>query len=479
MSVDTHFREVALRTRSVLAIEPIPDLPDPHQRGRNSGRVLVAAAAVVLAVLVGSLVYLNQLEASERAGVASEVEVTESTGPPATAATTTSTEATTTTEVEVDPSLTSTGLPIEVSPQTDLRDGDLVTVTGEGFPPNTAIYITQCTPLTGPVAGQDRCMVNRFTTVNSDQDGRFTATHEVLRVVTIRETDYDCASPPPDGERSACTLAAAALGQQADSGVIPLLFDPDSPVRRRPTIVAGQTEGLLDFQAVPVTVLDPGTDTWWVNQCVTAATGPRCVGDALVGLPSRGLQSASGEPIAGTIIVRRWIGDVDCAAADVTCSIVAEGSSGEIITQRFDMSPEGGLAPPVGIHLGPGPHEAGASPVKVQIDGLVAGEVAGNTWLCPTGAQRTEGCLPAWGQAVTTTTGVSVDLQIPAAEIRTPSGPIVGCATEGACELTLTSSAGQRIAAVPIVVVPGPGPTGPGGTMLPIDPPEEAIELGP
>jgi hypothetical protein len=296
-------------------------------------------------------------------------------------------------------------------------------------------------------------MTSRFVTVNSDDQGRFSATFEVQRLLAIAGTTYDCIDPPVPGDRAACNLVAAPLASATENGQVPLYFDPDAPLVERAAISLGQTDGLVDFQVVDVTVTDPDRGSWAVNQCVTADTGPRCIGSALLGQPYRSLQARDGQ-IDTRIVVRRWIGDIDCMAEGIRCSIVGEGltsgTAGEILGQRIQFA-EGSLAPPIALRADR-QTVAAQGALRLAADGLVLGQV--DPWLCTTGAVAADTCLPMWqSNASVSPTGTVVLVEAPTDQIRTPTGPIVGCGAPGACEVVLFDVHDRRrIASTPIVV---------------------------
>src|SRR5690606_5226319 len=126
------------------------------------------------------------------------------------------------------------------------------TVTGQGFPPGTAVNIGQCSPLVSPDPGIHRCNLSRFVQTTSDSDGAFTATFEVQRMLLVDGVEYDCASEPPAGLPSACNVAAAPSGDYGVNGTVPILFDPGASVLERPQLVVGQIDGLVDMQTVEV-----------------------------------------------------------------------------------------------------------------------------------------------------------------------------------------------------------------------------------
>ena len=92
---------------------------------------------------------------------------------------------------------------ISVSPQRDLVDGQVVTVTGAGYAPNSSLGMVQC------VAGADSiddCDGRTATSFSADANGGFSkplTVHRVIRHNVGQETD--CAEP------DACVVASVYI----------------------------------------------------------------------------------------------------------------------------------------------------------------------------------------------------------------------------------------------------------------------------
>lgn len=174
-------------------------------------------------------------------------------------------------------------LPLTAEPSTGLRDGDVVTVTAEGFEPGESVGIVQCAREAGGEdpeqrAGAEACNLGGFTGATADADGVATGTHQLQRVLTTPLTGtVDCAA-----EAERCIVAMGAISDYDRSGGTPLTFDPDVEPVTLPTVSVepaadlahGQTvrvvaEGLTPGGWIPAEVCssDPAT-CWSVGQTV-------------------------------------------------------------------------------------------------------------------------------------------------------------------------------------------------------------------
>ncbi len=168
-------------------------------------------------------------------------------------------------------------LPIGVSPQTGLRDGDLVTIYGRGFEPNDSLGVVHCSAEADTRnAGVDACQLGAdqgfapVQYVSADAAGNVVAQVEVRRFIeTPGFGRIDCASA---AER--CLLGMGAISNYDRSGGVYIDFEgaPEFPV---PTLGVTGSEGqLTPGQEVAVQV---GS---WVperllrlEQCVVGADG--------------------------------------------------------------------------------------------------------------------------------------------------------------------------------------------------------------
>ena len=152
-------------------------------------------------------------------------------------------------------------LPVGASPQSDLSDGDTVTIYGRGFEPNEALGVVHCGAEADTLnAGIDACDLGSSSGfsgveyVSADAEGNVVASVRVRRLIeTPGFGRIDCASAP---ER--CLLGMGAISNYDRSGGVYINF-AGAPAFEVPTLsVDGADTGLLPGQPTKVTV------TGWV-----------------------------------------------------------------------------------------------------------------------------------------------------------------------------------------------------------------------
>ena len=144
-------------------------------------------------------------------------------------------------------------LPVTAEPSTDLRDGDEVTVTGEGFEPGESVGLVQCAREAGGETpetrgGVDGCYISDYTNITADGDGVATGTYRVHRVLTTPLTGtVDCAA-----EAERCIVAMGALNDYDRSGGTAITFASDVAPVDLPTVRVTPTEELTDRAMVHI-----------------------------------------------------------------------------------------------------------------------------------------------------------------------------------------------------------------------------------
>lgn len=128
-----------------------------------------------------------------------------------------------------------------VTPDADLLDGQVVTATGTGFLPGTAMAFAQCRP--GEVTIDDCVVQPTFAEVEGD--GTFSAEVQLEAIFFDVGDAVDC-------RVEACELVVASFvgGIQARAAIA---FDPDGPLRPPPILIVTPDQGLSDGQTVSVT----------------------------------------------------------------------------------------------------------------------------------------------------------------------------------------------------------------------------------
>jgi hypothetical protein len=168
--------------------------------------------------------------------------------------------------------LDSKGHPVAVTPDSGLVEGQVVTVTGSGFPPNTDLGVVMCSGAVEMGGGSAQCQLAPFTPVQSDATGTFTVEFPVRRIVTVGGQEIDCADHPPEGIASTCVIAVGAISDYDESGVIQVWFDASVPPPPAPEINVSPTDGLIDGQVVTVSLDGVEPDAyWWPSLCTSSS----------------------------------------------------------------------------------------------------------------------------------------------------------------------------------------------------------------
>jgi len=106
---------------------------------------------------------------------------------------------------------------LTVTPDTDLADGQTVTVEGSGYAPNHQTDLVQCDVNLG-------CDFSNLQLQTTDADGNYTTTFTVRRILTL-DTTVDCAT------NQSCVLVSLDLTELGPIGEAPITFDPNAPVK--------------------------------------------------------------------------------------------------------------------------------------------------------------------------------------------------------------------------------------------------------
>lgn len=264
-------------------------------------------------------------------------------------------------------------LPVTAEPRTELRDGDVVTVTGEGFVPGETVGLVQCAREAGGETaatrgGVDGCYIGDYQSITADDQGVASGTYAVHRVLTTPLTGtVDCAA-----EAERCILAMGALNDYDRSGGSAIAFAAGLEPVTLPTVQALPTEALADGDLVHVTAdgLTPDT-TMFVEVCSSDPSACWQTGEALDpatdgmdGYPEVGLLVDGSGHAEGDVPVWRYLPGpepstyVDCAVSP--CSLRLSG----------DVAP-----PTVPLHFTPGGDGPAAPALSAApTNGLAPGE---------------------------------------------------------------------------------------------------------
>lgn len=235
---------------------------------------------------------------------------------------------------------------VQVDPDTDLVDRQVVHVTASGFRPEEPVVIGQCPA--GATDPTEECG-GEIAFAQADDQG------EVSEDVTVRavfRTYFGSGSAETDCRTTACEVAVAAGDDYRRFGTAPVGFDPDAPVRPDLDVEVTPHTDLVDGQVVQVhgVGFTPGGPVDVVECSIDSGLdGDACELDRVQHL------TATTDP-DGTIDTTYAVNDVldtergpiDCR--ERTCILVAVDRSGPIdfgVGYRFvSLSFRGGDVPP-------------------------------------------------------------------------------------------------------------------------------------
>jgi len=147
---------------------------------------------------------------------------------------------------------------IAVTPNADLNGGDVVTITGSGWPPNAAMAACQAdvVPPVPPDPPESACLSGQVgaVTTTADANGDWSVPYRLRRqgYVASRGGWIDCADPA-----TPCVLGAGQIIDGAPVGAVattPLPFaEPPPPPATRGSITVVPSDDLVDGQTLTVT----------------------------------------------------------------------------------------------------------------------------------------------------------------------------------------------------------------------------------
>jgi hypothetical protein len=218
------------------------------------------------------------------------------------------------------------------TPDTNLVQGDDVTVNGTGATPNSFVGFAQC--LTGATGLDDCAQLQSFASVSSG--GNFATITTPRRILSIAGVTHDCADP------ATCELAAISAESETASilATAPIQFDPSIPPPPPPSLTVTPSTGLVQGDVVEVVGTDFAPNQGvGVVQCLPDAggsSGPGCDLSTLLFVPS---DSSGGFTTTFTPlrIITTANGTHDCALeACIIGAGVPPGNEGDRVTIAFD-----------------------------------------------------------------------------------------------------------------------------------------------
>jgi neocarzinostatin family protein len=109
---------------------------------------------------------------------------------------------------------------LEATPHSNLRDGQMVTVEGSGYPANVTTDLVQCEQGVG-------CDFGTLFLQDTDADGNYTTTFPVRRILSLGSGTVDCAT------KQDCVLVSLDITDISDGigAQTAITFDPNAPFK--------------------------------------------------------------------------------------------------------------------------------------------------------------------------------------------------------------------------------------------------------
>lgn len=322
---------------------------------------------------------------------------------------------------------------LTVSPAEDHFDGQLLTISGEGFDTSTEFAVYQC--LMPAVGGTPDCdhAATGYLTAYSNDVGTITATLRATRYISTAEGFADCTEVP-----GGCVVLAEVSGgpdQLATMRTSPsarIVFDPDLATSDGGPVVV-PTTGLVDGSVVSVVGTAGDARAWSAKPPQLCTEADQCTDLAFTEVDQT-VRLTAGE----IRVPRRLYADgvtVDCR--DTPCELrFVSGGAPAVVALSFDPSAPPLPAPAATVD-DPGPYAAGQA-IRVGLpEGL-------RYWVSQCVADIVDDVCEGFGAygpgayfedafAGDTTGTQTIDLQV-FRRIWTQLGPH-DCVDDGACEL--------------------------------------------
>lgn len=155
---------------------------------------------------------------------------------------------------------------VTVTPNTDLVDGQEVTVRGSGYSPSSSLGVIQCK---APADGFDDCSGETARSFSANGSGGYQIQYDVTRILEFGNgEEHDCAIP------DSCFLVSVYIHGFQGRAAAPLQF------RDGPAVSAWPDTNLTDQQQIQVNGYGYGPgSSLGIVQCPTGATSiDRCDG---------------------------------------------------------------------------------------------------------------------------------------------------------------------------------------------------------
>jgi len=107
---------------------------------------------------------------------------------------------------------------LSASPNSNLRDGQQLTVTGTDYPPNASVDLVQCEQGIG-------CDLSNNVLSQTDANGGYTAMFTVRRIIDIHDQQVDCVA------KQDCVLVSVDYVNYLAAAQTAITFDPNAPFK--------------------------------------------------------------------------------------------------------------------------------------------------------------------------------------------------------------------------------------------------------
>ena len=156
---------------------------------------------------------------------------------------------------------------VQVTPKTNLRNGDTVTVSGSGYLPHQSLSVSEC------AVGSPYCSPEIYLGDNADlavgTDGTFSAQ------LPLRIRQLSAIDGPTDCLAVACEIRVRSYQDPDYDVAVAITFDPTQTLPPAPTAHATPDQGLVDHQVVTVTGENFEAGQVSVRECLATNDGCR------------------------------------------------------------------------------------------------------------------------------------------------------------------------------------------------------------
>ena len=381
-----------------------------------------------------------------------------------------------------------TPIPLGLSEDDDLSDGQSVTLTGDGFAIHSSVWVVQCATPTIDTTILEGCDLATTQHSKVDGDGSLDVDIRAHRFIRVDGAEIDCSV-------ATCAISVALIDDHRLRGTVPLTFDASAAPTEAPELVVGATTDLLDGQELTVSGsgFEPSSEVRLV-QCVIGVVErtPNCFQRWRIDTgPTRSGQRHTTDPdgrfqatIYANRLVRTVNDQIDCADPESGRCLLAVipvddtlTSSQRLLAAQPLVFDETFDPPTIGVAIEPRSGFSDGAPVTITVTGVHYPEIQ----LCAVGwAERCIG-LSIRGGAQRGST-FSVELELPRL-FDAQDGRDHDCVEDGPCELRIDARGfpsdplpivydASSPLADPIAVISGPdGPHLPGDVLTLTVPP--------